>query len=247
MIKYHDNKNGVQYGNDGKLTNNWNADGNYTENEYINVHFRIEYNGFSGMYGCFTDDQARALFDGEKEKIFLALGWTIKKPEFSGACMDVENGKASLYLHPQDFSGNVRKKDVKRIAEALASSTVFNLRWVDLYETVYDITDQAYMDYLKTKTAEARKLVFEACRTTRTNKYKYMDQVAENVAKRVKLPRIGCKSVYKPDGIAIDFIASIIADMENEGYISRFTDGRENYVRTLNKTELKKAKLKAIA
>ena len=33
MIKYHDNLNGQQYGNDHMLTNNWNPDAEYGENE----------------------------------------------------------------------------------------------------------------------------------------------------------------------------------------------------------------------
>ena len=45
MIKYHDNINGVQYGADHILTNNWNPDCDYG-NEYVNIHFRIETNGY---------------------------------------------------------------------------------------------------------------------------------------------------------------------------------------------------------
>ena len=40
-IKYHDNMNGVQYGEDHMLTDNWNPNMDYG-NEYVRVYFRID-------------------------------------------------------------------------------------------------------------------------------------------------------------------------------------------------------------
>ena len=46
------------------------------------------------------------------------------------------------------------KNDIKEIAEALEKRESFYLRYVDLYETVYDITDQEYEEILTRKDEE---------------------------------------------------------------------------------------------
>lgn len=246
MIKYHDNKNGKQYGDDGKLTNNWNPEADYNENEYINVYFRIECSAYDGLKG-FTNKHEEAKFNNEKMQVFQKLGWFIDKQDFNGCCMEVSNGKANLYLHPQEFSGIVKKKDVKTIAEALESNETFSIRWVDLYETVYTMTDDEYESYLWSKEDDIKKLLYNVCRTKRTNKYKYHAQIVQYVAEQVHLPRIGCKSVYEVDLLAENVISTIISKMLIEGYLKCISQDGFYLIRSLNKTELKQTKLKAIA
>ena len=43
--------------------------------------------------------------------------------------------------------------------------------WVDLYETVYVISDDEYAEYLNGKKEEIRRVLFEESATTRTTKY----------------------------------------------------------------------------
>lgn len=80
IITYHDNKNGVQYGEDHKLTNNWNPDADYADNEYIDVYFRIETPSYyhSGGVG-FTNDTDRINFYNEIADIMKSLGWKINR------------------------------------------------------------------------------------------------------------------------------------------------------------------------
>ena len=247
MIKYHDNKNGKQYGDDHKLTNNWNPDADYADNEYINVHFRIECPAFSGIYGTFNDEKGRTAFNKEKRKVFESIGWQMNKDDLNGCCMEVFKDKASLYLHPQDFSGNVLKRDVKQIAEALEDNKTFTICWVDLYETVYDISDEEYDEYLNGKRDEVRKLLFDNCKTSRRNQFKYGYEVKRHIATKIQLSRIGYRSVYAPNKGAMGFVGRIIDEMVNEGYLIRVTEDETDYIRTLNKTELKQMKLKEIA
>ena len=86
-------------------------------------------------------------------------------------CATWTKGKSHLYLHPQDFSGEVLKNEIKAVAEAIEKRNSFYLRWVELYDTVYDISDDEYENYLKTKDDEIRKALFYKCATTRTSKY----------------------------------------------------------------------------
>ena len=246
MIRYHDNKNGRQYGDDHKLTNNWNPDVDYADNEYINAHFRIECPALNGKYGTFNDETNRAAFNKEKRKVFESIGWQMSKDDLNGACMEVIKDKQRLYLHPQDFSGNVLKRDVKQIAEALEDNKTFTIRWVDLYETVYDISNEEYEKYLNGKRDEVRKYLFNNCMTNRRNKFKYGYEVKRHIAAKIQLPRIGCRSVYAPNKEAIDFVERMIDEMVNEGYLIQVMQDGTYYLRTLNKTELKQMKLKAI-
>lgn len=141
-IKYHDNTTGVQYGEDHMLTNNWNPDLDYG-NEYVSVYFRVETKGYGYPDFCFSDADRKA-FDKDIESVFGNLGWSCKEKAYRGTCATYDNGASHLYLHPQNFSGVILKNDVKKVAEALSSATAFSLRWVDLYETVYDMDDDTY-------------------------------------------------------------------------------------------------------
>lgn len=242
-IKYHDNTIEPQYV-DGKLADNWNPDGDYGTKEYAGVHFRIKcptYNGTIGGYG-FSNEESKNAFTNEKLKVFESIGWTCSRPDNRGWCMEVTKGKADLYLHPQDFSGIVLKRDIKEIAEALQKNETFELRWVDVYDTVYDITDEDYDKYLETRRDDARKLLFAGSQTTRTNNYCWRDPLVDSVGKKIQLPRIGCRNIYDVNIGAKNFINKCIDEMIKEGYLI----GGEKYIRSCNKTEMKKLKLKEL-
>lgn len=247
MIKYHDNTIEPQYGADHKLLNNWNPNISYQDNEYIRVYFRIETIGFSGMNGNFDTEDAGRKFTEEKLKVFQSIGWECEKPEYSGYCMTVIKGKQELYLHPQDFSGKVLKSDVKRIAEALENNETFSLRWVDVYDTIYEISDAEYDKYLETKREDVRKMLFESCKTKRTNQYKYTRDICNTIGSRIMLHRIEDKEFYMSNRQASGFVVAVMEDMANEGYLLLGEHNGYRLVRTLNKGELKKAKLKEIA
>lgn len=244
-IKYHDNTiQGNQYGEDGYLLDNWNPDGDYKENEYVNVHFRIDTHKFSDMYGHFDNDNNREEFTKEKVAVFESLGWEIESPQY---CMTITKGKSELYLHPHDFSGIMLKREIKEVAEAIAKAKTFTIRWVDVYKTVYDMSDSDYSSYLKTKRNETRKLLFNMCKTSRRNKYCYRYEATRKIAVMIQLPRIGCRSVYDPNPMALEYVNSVIDEMESEGYLFTAEYNGNEYVRTANKTELKQRKLEEVA
>jgi hypothetical protein len=148
-------------------------------------------------------------------------------------------------LHPQDFSGEVLKNNIKQIAEALENNVTFKLRWVDLYETVYDITDEEYEEYLKTKDEEIKITLSEKCKTARTNKFYYTFDVARSLAGDYRLTRIGLNDGKNyGSGQTVEHIIKIIEQMIEEKYLVCAMDKNENkLVRSVNKTEQKKLKL----
>ena len=238
-ILYHDNMNGVQYGEDHMLTDNWNPDMDYG-NEYVRVYFRIDTPSYHYERG-FSSTEDRDSWDTEASNLISSFGIM----EDSG--YKVDNGKekcAYLYAHPQNISGVILKNDVKRIAEAISNMKLSSIRWVDLYETVYVISDSEYNEYLNRKKDIIRKALFEKSATTRANKYCAAFDVARNIAVMVRLNRLGLNDGKNyGSGQTIEYILSVADEMIAEGYLKYFEEDGFKYIRSLNKTEQKKSKL----
>lgn len=239
-IKYHQNGTGNEYGEDRTLTNNWNPNIDYG-NEYVDIHFRIDADYYQYPFN-YTQEQNTEFYK-EVYNIFNQLGWDAI--DYTKGCDYIKSGKQQLYLHPQDFSGEVLKNNVKRIAELLESNTTFKLRWIDLYETVYDISDTEYEEYLITKDEEIKKSLFEKCQTARTNKFYYIFDVARSIAGNYRLNRVGLNDGKNyGTGQTIEHVMKIIEQMIEENYIVSGMDNHGNkLIRSINKTEQKKLKL----
>ena len=242
-IFYHDMMIGPDYGPDGMLSDNWNPDGDYGEDEYVDVHFRIETPAYRPP-AYYFEEANRHRFNVELTEAFARLGWTLENGEANGVCTTVRKGKSNLYLHPQDFSGEVLKSEVKAIAEALRGHKSFSLRWVDLYETIYDITDDAYYAYLDTQSGRIREEVLKASVTTRRNKYFRDYDIANHVAGKVRLNRIGDDDgKHVGAGKTSSYIIGIIDQLVEAGELATARSGNGfRMIRSLNKTELRARK-----
>lgn len=212
---------------------------------YVNAHFRIRTPSYD-PYRLWKDEDIDA-FDAECNALFDRLGWTMTEPRRSGSCATVRKDKSNLYLHPQDFSGEVLKSEVVAVAEALSNAETFSLITVDLYETVYDMTDEAYFAYLDSQEERIRAEILKAAVTTRRTKFHRDYDVACHVAGIVRLRRIGeDDGRYGGAGKTANHILGIIDKLIGEGYLAaaRSRSG-SRLIRTINKTEQKKKKLYA--
>ena len=139
-IKYHQNGIGNEYGADGKLTDNWNPSADYG-NEYVKVYIRINVSSYDCAAGFFNSETDRENFYTEASKLIKSFGIL----EDCGYSVEHSKEKqAYLYVHPQNISGVIRKNDVKKVAEAFDNMENVSVRWVDLYATVYVMTDAEY-------------------------------------------------------------------------------------------------------
>lgn len=241
-IKYNRNGVGNEYGVDHKLTNSWNPDKDYG-NEYVNVHFRMETKGYGYPSFSFLEED-RKVFNSELAEVFTSLGWKCEEKAYRGSCATWYKGKQHLYLHPQDFSGEVLKNEVKQIAEALEKRNTFYLRWVDLYETVYDMTDQEYEEILSAKDEDIKKSLLEKSKTTRISKYYYAFDVARSLANKFRLSRIGDNDGRNSGtGQTINHILGVAQRLIDEGYLVSAVKNNVLLIRTINKTEQKQRKL----
>lgn len=241
-IKYHDNTKPPAYGADGTLSDNWNGAAGHG-GEYVDAHFRI----YTPSYDPYKrwDEEDIAQFDDESTAIFEKLGWTVTSRRYSGSCATVRKGKSHLYLHPQDFSGEVLKSEVVGVAEALDCAESFSLQWVDLYETVYDMTDAEYTGYLDSQEERIRSEVLKASVTTRRSRFYRDYDVACHVASIVRLHRIGDDDGrYGGAGKTANHIVGVIDELVSEGYLKTAVSGNGNrLIRAINKTEQKEKKL----
>ena len=237
-IKYHQYGIGYDYGEDHTLTNNWNPDLDYG-NEYVDVFFNIDTPSYRNC--SFVTTEARDKWNEEASNLIKSFGIM----EDSGYRVEHSKEKcAYLHAHPQQISGVILKNDVKRVAEAIDKMKLSSIRWVNLYETVYVISDSEYEKYLDGRKSEIRKILFEKSSTTRTTKYYSSFDVARNIAGMVRLNRLGHNNGKNyGGGQTIDYILKVADEMIGEGYLKYFEKDGNKYIRSLNKTEQRQSGL----
>lgn len=240
MIKYHQNGIEPEYGEDHQLTNNWDKTKDY-QNEYVNVHFRIDAIAYQFPFNSFNEEEKSAFYN--EVKIALEpLGWKMGDASEVWSCNYAVKGKQKLYLHPQDFSGEVLKNEVREIADAIEKHTTFSLRWVDLYETVYDISDDEYEEYLRSKKNTIQGILLQVCKTNRVSQFYDVFDICRSVASKVRLTRVGLNNGRNcGSSQTIEHIRNVINEMAGAGYLVLARNGE--CVRSINKTEQKKFKL----
>lgn len=238
-IKYHQYGIENDYGKDHMLTNNWNPDADYG-NEYVNVSFNINTLAYDRT-NSFTSNTEREQWNADASTLIKSFGIM----EDCGFHVEHNLEKcAYLYAHPQQISGVVLKNDVKKIAEAIDKLPMSHIRWVDLRETVYVISDNEYEKYLDGKKDKIRKMLFEMSATTRKTKYYPLFDIAKCIADKVRLNRLGINDGKNyGSGQTIDYIMKIAHNMIDEGYLICVEHYDVKYIRCLNKTEQKKSKL----
>lgn len=158
---------------------------------------------------------------------------------------NVENSaekRAYLYPHPQQISGVILKNDVRKVAEAIECMSLSSIRWVDLYDTVYVLSDEAYEKYLMFKDEALKKDMFDVCQTPRITRFYDAIEISRALAMKYRLKRLGINDGRNyGSGQTIDHIMRLMQKMSEDGLLVMTSpSGEETYVRSLNKTELKK-------
>lgn len=240
-IIYADNTKNI-YDKNGHIATNWDPNADYG-NEYVRVHFRIDAKYYQYPFTN-IDEGARDAFREETIKIMKTLGWNVAEKATTSTGSTVSKGKAHLYLHPQDFSGIVLKNDVKAIAEALEKKETFSLRWVDLYETVFDMSDDEYQEYLCKRRLDIECSLFEKCTTRRSNMFYRMCDICKKVAKTYGLHRITDYDISIAS-FTIDYVKTLLKEMIQRGLIVCVDSKDELFqmVRSITKAEQKETEL----
>lgn len=222
-IKYHDNTApGYPYGPDGCLLDNWDAEKEYGD-EYCAVHFRVESKYYDSMHQCWKDNPtwhedspARNRFDKQAKEVLerfeIQEGTGVK---WEGFPME------HLYIHPQDVSGTVAKNKVRKIAEALDAMDDVSICWVDVYEDISPMSEEAYLAHLESKRNEIVEKLLETYKTKRRNLYivpNTLDLPEHRVIAQYHIPR-RCARRSKDDETGHKFIDEIFKELVEAGKI----------------------------
>lgn len=179
---------------------------------YRKVYFRIK-SAYS--YNCgFQSDDARDQFKEESRRIFQAAGWTLHPPHSNGCSDTVTKGNQELYLHPMNFSGVVDETEIPEVEAQLAQATVFQCYHIDLYDTYFDMTDDAYLAHLKTQREEIISFILERYKTKRRNLY-ITSIDASDIAQKFTVLRICDKDGRRNK--ANGFISELMEQLVQEG------------------------------
>lgn len=252
-ITYYDNKSPYAFHSDVPA---WDPDQTFPETEYVNAHFRIRCPTYYAK--GFENHLDRDAFYADAGAALLSAGFHEARTEKRASWWpSFAKGKAALYIHPNDVSGIVRKSDVKRIAEALSAGSDFSLEYVDLYETAYDMDDSAYFQYLSGRKQEILVAICEAAQTKRRTSYFRAAELSASLSGRFRLRRAGMRDESTSGGYGptAEYIYTVIQEAVKSGYLASFVktdvckyadclETEALYVRTLNKTERRKAKVK---
>lgn len=219
-IKYHQYGCGNDYGDDHYLTDNWNPDYDYGS-QYVEVYFNINTPSYmhakdSSAFG-FASDETRDEWYAAASKVIASFDIL----EDSG--YNVENSaekRAYLYPHPQQISGVILKNDVRKVAEAIECMSLSSIRWVDLYDTVYVLSDEAYEKYLMFKDEALKKDMFDVCQTPRITRFYDAIEISRALAMKYRLKRLGINDGRNyGSGQTIDHIMRLMQKMSEDGLL----------------------------
>lgn len=143
------------------------------ENIYVRTYFRVE-SGY--VWGQGMPEEKCWAFYFEVVRVLDALGFKRWKKSGSGSCFEGFRGSCeSLYCHPQDLVGWVRKDRVEEISETLRKGTTFKLYCVDTYEEAHNYTVEELKAALPERKEALEGQLLERFRTPRRNIFKFPD------------------------------------------------------------------------
>lgn len=191
---------------------------------YKKVYFRINtplyYNSKYGVgWGTLEDGE---LFKKTITDLFINSGWEIKKERFNGGCNTITKDKQELYLHPQEVSGVVIVENIPAIEKLLSNGDLFKFEKTDIYEDVFDITDEEYIDILKSKQTEIEQAILKTYTTKRKNLFVTSTWTPlNNILDKYRIKRLSHYiGVYSSSNADVQWISELFESLVNEGKIT---------------------------
>lgn len=182
---------------------------------YRNVHFRIEA-GY--VWGEGMSENASKAFHDEINQLFINAGWEIIPPRFSSACPDAAKGKSKLYLHPMDVSGAIDEALIDEVKQILDKGRTFTCYHVDVYEEVYDWTDEEYTVWLDERKESIKKDLLDMFRTKRRNLFVTRDYaVIQTVKEKYHVHRLDSFVGRSTNDVEWRYVQTMFDEMVQDG------------------------------
>jgi hypothetical protein len=192
---------------------------------YKNVYFRINTPSYYRNNKCgvgFENQQSGEQFHNEVLNVFLNDGWELKREHScSGGCSRVTKDKQELYLHPQEFSGVIFDENIPYIEQLISNSEMFKWSNTDIYEEVFDITDEEYLNILKSKRQYIEQDILEAFKTKRSNLYITSSwSCVNNVLDKYRIKRLSHYiGVISSDNLDVKYFLEVFQELVDKGLI----------------------------
>ena len=178
---------------------------------YKNVHFRLN-------SGYMTEHENRDAFFNNITSLFSSAGWDVKKDDRIGRCPEVFKGKNRLYIHPQSASGEVAEGIIPEVEDILSKGVAFKHYHTDVYETLYDMTDEEYRSWLESKKEFIKQDLLSAFITKRKNLYiSNTGAVVEKVKEKYHIPRLSKHLCRSSSDIEWGYVATVLEELKVSG------------------------------
>lgn len=199
--------------------------------EVVTISLRTDYHDGSGW----ESKDAKQLYENEVRDAFENAGYTIEQPEFKASCPILKskehNNKMSLYMHPQAYTGHVKKDEIDKIMNILKEcSNVYSVR-LHYHEPVYDISDSKYHKLILEQSKEIVNYLKKAA-----ERGVYIGDAGFDFAEECRILRLQDGSGYTSDDIDVRTVNDITVIAEKTGLLSRakerslpqFTEDEQN-------------------
>lgn len=161
----------------------------------------------------FISEESATLFYNTATILFINDGWELKEARSSSSCPTVSKGKQSLYLHPQSFSGIVATDNIETIEQLLSQAETFKHYNTDIYEQIYNLSDEEYQTYFESKAEEIKQDILSALTTKRKNLYVTTD-ICFTLAQKYSLKRTtGENYVFHSGRIELTFVNTLFQQL----------------------------------
>ena len=200
---------------------------------YSNVYFRIEKNGYTDHGWSderVVDDkwisELRKVFTNEVERLFKAHGWTFHHSERDCTGDTITKDRSSLYLHPQNFSGVCENSEIEAVRKFLYNAKNFILQTVDIYEEIYNMSDDELISKLDSEREEIRSEILSVYVTKRRNLFIDGTGPVLTIGRRHGVKRLAMENTsdfngvdQRTDGICQNYAIDVFLDLLDSGEI----------------------------
>lgn len=188
---------------------------------YKSVYFRVKtptYYPSTGGVG-FSKEEEGIKFHNEAVNLFLKAGWEIKKKQYNGRCNEVSLNKQYLYLHPQNFSGAILPENIEGIKYLINTAALFSCYHIDIYDDVYDLSDEEYLSVLEANKYDIQKSFLDLYKTKRKNLYITSDLTGEIIQKHRIKRIVKDSNSYSSSDIDYIYFEKIFEELVEDGFI----------------------------
>ena len=191
---------------------------------YKKIYFRINTPSYyRASYGVgFETKEDGQLFQNIVTQLFLNDGWEVKKDRYmSGGCNTITKDKQELYLHPQSISGVIAENNIIHVENLLSNSELFKFEKTDIYDDVFDITDEKYLSILKSKKEFIEQDILTIFKTKRSNLY-ITDSFTPllRVLDKYKIKRLSSYiGIISSNNIDVQFMCKLFENLVEQGDI----------------------------